>query len=84
MHGYLYLALSTELYALKTAGAYPDCQENPGETVTYANSAGDVACRNSDSRFNLCHKDFHYKRTVDHALNKRLYKMLGYAIKQKD
>ena len=76
-HGYLYFALPPQLYALETPAAYTARAADPASTVTYTNNVGDIARRNIDNKFNLSSKEFHDKRTVNHALNERLYVMLG-------
>ena len=66
------------MYALETANAYPSRETDSGPTVTYTNNPGDVARRNTHDNFNLQYKDFYDERTVNHALNKRLYDILGH------
>ena len=75
--GHLFLALPSQLYALETADAYPPRAADLGATVTYANNAGDVSRRRVENTFNVGKRDYEDKSTMYHALNKRLYEMLG-------
>ena len=75
--GHLFLALPPQLYALETANAYLSRAADPGATVTFANNAGDVARRRVENPFNVEKRDYEDERTMDHALNERLYEMLA-------
>ena len=45
--------------------------------MTYANVAGDIARANADNQFSVNYKLYHDEQIIDHALQDRLYKMVG-------
>ena len=75
--GHLYLALLQQVYALETADTYPPRAADPGATLTYANNAGDVSRRRVENTFNIEKREYDDKHTMNHALNERLYEILG-------